>query len=566
MTQMADWTEAEANGILDTAWDEMKRATILPNAELPELDIPQFTPDEAQRRAGVGRDLLRRIAKLDRAALDPAASTAIGVAEEHARRWSREADWYYTVFECGGWFKSMFAPTGDAIGRLTGSIVIELKRLGAEGAAAQERYLEAVKELARVIDQLRVRTVEQARQGIYMPRAMVEPAIGLLEGLKSTTIGQIGAVPARTADPAFGQRLDALLQKEVSTAFDRFLAVIDGDYRRCASDRVGIGQYPGGAEIYQELIRQSTTLDVSAEEAHRRGHEQMAIVRARMAEIASTQGFGTDVAAYRAHLDRDPRWRAKNADEITALFDRYISRMDAVVRAHFSLLPAAGHAAAPLPAELEGTMSYGYYDQPRPGRPVGLYLFNTANFMGRGLFDVAAFTFHELVPGHHLHFATQQENASLHPLQRHTFCNGFNEGWAEYARWYAELIGMYHEPAEQFGSLFSDARQASRLVVDTGLNVLGWDYEQARAYMRETLMYPDAEVQSLIRWYACEIPAQSLSYKLCQMEMLRLRQKAMAAMGPRFDPKAFHAAAVERGGRPFHLVEADIDRLIAAVA
>ncbi|MET4023274.1 DUF885 domain-containing protein [Bradyrhizobium sp. S3.2.12] len=556
----------EAQSILDDAWAELKRVMVLPSAGLNEVFVPHFSEDEAARRSSLGKTLLARLSSTQPSSLDHDTQVALGVTAEHARRWSTEGKWYYTIFEGGGWFKSMFAPTGDGIGRLVSHVLVELGRIDVRDTVGQDRYTQCVQDLSRAVTQLRDRTSEQAKRGIYMPKVMLPRCRDLLSGLKRQVVQQLlqnasNAPPATKA--SFRRKMETLAHGPVSSAFDSFSGVVDDDYAARCSERVGISQYPDGEEIYKELIRQNTTLDISAEETHWRGHEEMANVRSAMLEITSREGLGNDVLAYKAQLDNDQAWRRDSAEGIQALFQQYIDRMDGVVRDHFSLLPQAGHATAPLPTALEGTFSYGYYDQPRPDRPIGLYIFNTSNLIPRALVDIAAFTFHELVPGHHLHFATQQENQALHPLQRHTFCNGFNEGWAEYARWYAGQIGMYHHSAEKFGSLFSDARQASRLVVDTGLNVLGWSYDHAMSYLRDTLMQPDAEIQSLINWYACEIPSQSLAYKLGQMEILRLRAKVQAAMGNRFDNKTFHAAVIRNGGRPFHLVEADLDRLIA---
>jgi uncharacterized protein (DUF885 family) len=173
--------------------------------------------------------------------------------------------------------------------------------------------------------------------------------------------------------------------------------------------------------------------------------------------------------------------------------------------------------------------------------------------------------YHELVPGHHLHIATQQENPRLHPFRMHNFVNAFNEGWAEYAATYAGEIGMYEEPEERYGRLVMDAFLTCRLVVDTGMNVLGWSLERARDYMRSHSGMAEAEILTESLRYSCDLPAQALAYKLGDTQILDLRERMRRALGARFEIKEFHAAVLGPGALPmpelaWH-VEREIERL-----
>ena len=475
-----------------------------------------------------------------------------------------EARGYWTAFECGGWFKSMFAPTGDALGRLVNDALEMLSRTVVSSPEEAKAYLCALAGLARVVGQLSERTSGQAARGIYMPRRLYPSALDLMRGLRRK------AAHLRPSGMDFRERSSferhlADHLREIDRAFASFENAMGNDYLRACSAEVGIGQYPTGEETYRELVYQNTTLAHAPEEIHRMGLEEVQVIFARMKELSVSEGFAGDVTAYRASLDADPRWRATSVAEIEALFQHYIGRVRKAARSFFhgEDLPRAGYDAAPLPSHLEGTMPYGYYDQPRPGRWKGAYLFNASNLLRRSLIDVAAFTYHELVPGHHVHFASQLENRDLHPLQKATFCNGFNEGWAEYGRRLAEDAGLYKDPAEVFGGLLNDMRQATRLVVDTGMNVFGWSADRARDYLVKYSLIPVAEVDALINWYACEIPAQSLSYSLCRSEMLRLRDEARDRLGSRFDIRDFHHAALSSGGRPLAAVKDDVKRRLS---
>jgi uncharacterized protein (DUF885 family) len=170
--------------------------------------------------------------------------------------------------------------------------------------------------------------------------------------------------------------------------------------------------------------------------------------------------------------------------------------------------------------------------------------------LSQPLINVASLTYHELMPGHHLHFASQQENALLHSFRKHSFVNAYNEGWAEYAATFAGEIGLYERPEEQYGRLTWEALFTCRLVVDTGMNALGWSLDRAREYMREHSGLPETDIASELLRYSCDIPAQSLAYKLGDAQIIALREEMRRALGERFEIKHFHSAILSPGALP----------------
>ena len=200
-------------------------------------------------------------------------------------------------------------------------------------------------------------------------------------------------------------------------------------------------------------------------------------------------------------------------------------------------------------------MTFGYYDAPQKGREEGIYLFNAKNLTSQSLFNIAALSYHELLPGHHLHLSLQQENAALHPFRTFNYVNAFNEGWAEYAANLAGEIGLYQEPEERYGRLVMDAFLTSRLVVDTGMNVLGWSLERARDYMRAHSGMTETEIQTETLRYSCDIPAQALAYKLGDTKLLALRERFRQTLGSAFSMRDFHAAVLDPGALPFAELE-----------
>jgi uncharacterized protein (DUF885 family) len=183
----------------------------------------------------------------------------------------------------------------------------------------------------------------------------------------------------------------------------------------------------------------------------------------------------------------------------------------------------------------------------------------------RGLFAVGSLTYHELMPGHHLQVAIQQENDKLHSFCRFSFVNAYNEGWAEYAATLAGEIGMYEQPEEQYGRLLFDAFLTCRLVVDSGMNTFGWSLERARDYMRRFSGAAEAVINAETLRYSCDIPGQSLAYKLGDRYILDLRERMQHALASRFEMREFHAAILGPGALPlpdlkWH-VEHEIERI-----
>jgi uncharacterized protein (DUF885 family) len=276
-------------------------------------------------------------------------------------------------------------------------------------------------------------------------------------------------------------------------------------------------------------------------------------------------GFQGTPEDYLAAVERDPAWRATGEQALGAVFERYIDRIAPHIPDYFDFRPEAPHGVAALPSAFAGSMTFGYYDAPNPDNPVGRYLFNAENLAHNALANIAALNYHELVPGHHFHIASQRENKLLHPVRSNSFVNAFNEGWAEYAATLAGEMGMYESPEEQFGRLMMDSFLTCRLVVDTGMNALGWSLEQARDYLRDNAFMPETEIGTETLRYSSDIPAQSLAYKLGEHYLVACREKMRARLGDKFDIRAFHDSVLMPGALPLPLVGENVERAAAAL-
>jgi uncharacterized protein (DUF885 family) len=551
--------------IVDDVWSELRKKTQW-SAALKEIPvIPRVSYDSVVQRANRAAVLAADIDALDSSGLPADLRLTVQVAQWHARRWVREPDWYWTAFDpTGKWF-GLFGATAYCGGYFLNGVLASLQRLTFDEAADLDRCLALVADYSRLVRELKTRTAEQAARGIYMPAVQLQQAIPLLEGLRARSIAQLSLFATNAqhiATPAFGRELELRLHRDVTGAFDEFIALLDPSYASHAPQTVGIAQYPGGAEMYAELIRLSATVDLSPRDVHNLGLERMARIREQLARTVSEANFSGDAKAYHARANADPQWRAETVEGVIAMFERYIKRIEPEIPQYFSTVPTAPCGAAPLPEALASSMTFGYYEAPTPERARGTYLFNARNLTQRCLIDVGPLTYHELVPGHHLHMAGELENRSLHPLRVHSFFNAFNEGWAEYASTLAGEMGMYETADERFARLVLDAFLSSRLVVDTGMNALGWSLSQAREYMSENTFHSQSEIETETIRYSCDIPAQSLAYKIGEPILMRLREKMHKAMGMAFDIKAFHDAVLAPGSLPYTMVEAEVDRAI----
>lgn len=553
---------------IEGVWAEVSRSPFVQgDLGLPIDRLPDISEAAITARSARAAELLARIDGIDRATLPHELGLTLAVARDTAARMAREASWYWLVIDpMGVGFFGMFAPTAYCFGFLQNYLGATLAKHRFEKPADLDRYLGLVEDFARLVEQMEVRTAGQADRGIRMPVPQLDQSIELVARLASgsrtlvPSPDRLEQVGGNSAVAAIADRVAA----RVDTAWASLTALLtDPGYRAAAPETVGIAQYPRGEDVYAALVKMHTTLDLTPAEVHAEGLKRMAAVRQAMETLLADLGFAGTPEAYREAIEADPAWRAEGVDGISAVFRRYIDRIAPHIDDYFDFKPKAGHDVEALPAALSGSMTFGYYDAPGADKPIGRYLFNAENLGRNALANIAALNYHELVPGHHFHLATQRENDALHPLRANSFVNAFNEGWAEYAATLAGEMGMYEAPEERFGRLIMDAFLTCRLVVDTGMNALGWSLDQARDYMRANAFMPEAEVRSESIRYSSDLPGQALAYKLGEFFLVEQREAMRAALGDRFDIRRFHDAVLRPGALPLALVAENIERAIA---
>jgi uncharacterized protein (DUF885 family) len=549
--------------IIDDVRDEVEWEKLEPGKK--ELRLP--THAAAKESADLGSALLERIDALDQNDLPEEIRLSLALARDHAQAWSVRADWYWTVFDPLAGMFNMYGPTAYCLGYGVSSMAGQLARSPLADAGDRFRYLAGIADLAAFVDAVAERTEGQAERRIFLPRLQAEAAVGFLDRLIVAQPAMLKVDEARAAGhEAFRSEVDRVIGDQLIAALTRCRKLFDTTYFGKTGDKVGMMHLPDGAEIYAELAMMHTATRLSPKELHQIGLDSVAAIRGQMAAIRREAGFSGSDAAYRALLDADPAWRDDNDQAIQARFETYVERFRPHVEDLFPVRPEATYGVRPLPEALTASMTFGYYDGPKPDKRHGDYVFNGRNLAKSGLFNLAALTYHELVPGHHLHLALQGDNLALPALRKAAYPTAFTEGWAEYAATLAGEMGMYANPAERFGRLVSQAFLACRMVVDTGMNALGWSLEQARAYMQDNSFFPETEITSETLRYACDIPGQALAYMSGHQEMLRLRQRMAEGLGSSFHVSKFHDLVLSGGAMAFPLLSKRIENAAQAAS
>ena len=363
------------------------------------------------------------------------------------------------------------------------------------------------------------------------------------------------------------KRITADLLQAISTdvlpMYKRFAGFLKAEYIPKARKEPGIGAIPDGDAYYAFRIRQSTTLNKSAAEIHQIGLDEVKRDEAEMLAIVKTLGFA-DVKSFSAALKANPKEHAASADALIGAYKGYIAAMKPNLPKLFGRLPKAPLEVVPVPSYMEKDQAAAYYDNGTPdgSRPGRVYV-NTYNFADRSLTPVEAVAYHEGLPGHHLQISIAQELTGLPEFRKYQDYTAFTEGWGLYSERLGKDVGFYKDPYSDYGRLENDMWRAIRLVVDTGVHSQHWTRQQMVDYFHEHSAIDDTNIQAEVDRYIAW-PAQALGYKMGQLKILELRDRAKAALGPKFDIEAFHDEVLDSGALPLDVLEQRANGWIAA--
>ncbi len=398
------------------------------------------------------------------------------------------------------------------------------------------------------------------------PEAVVDVAVQVLRNYLDRPAGEdplLDPLKAAQADPRLLAEAVSVVEDVVRPAQRAALAFIDGPYRAAARPEIGIASVPEGRAYYDFLLRYYTTTDLTAEQIHEMGLAEVRRIRGEMERVIAAAGFRGSFAEWLRFLRTDPRFYATSREQLLERASAVAKRIDGVLPRYFGLLPRQPFTVEAVPRDVEEgytTARYGGGDFARgfPGR----FLVNTSHLDQRPLYELPALTLHEAAPGHHTHFALTSENPDLPAFRRQRDMLAYREGWALYAERLGHEMGVYRDPYEAFGSLSTEMWRACRMVVDTGIHVLGWSYARARACFEENTALADINIDTeLVRYIGA--PGGAVAYKVGELTIVALRERAEAALGDRFDIRAFHDLILAQGQVPMSTLDMLVDRWIA---
>jgi uncharacterized protein (DUF885 family) len=364
-------------------------------------------------------------------------------------------------------------------------------------------------------------------------------------------------MPGIPPDQQAALRMQAVdvIKNQVQPAYVELLNFWNTVYVPGARKTLAADDLPDGKAFYRSKIIEFTTLDMDPAEIHRIGEQEVASLHQQMIDVMKETGFKSDFPAFQQFLRTDPQFYAKTPQELLDKAAWIAKKFDGKAALYFGMLPRGRFAIKPVPDDLAP-----FYTSGRGGP--GVYLVNTYDLPHRPLFNLTALTLHESAPGHAFQMPLAAEDKTLPDFRRYTYISAYGEGWALYCEWLGVEMGMYETPYDRFGMLGWQIWRAVRLVVDTGIHSQGWTRDQAIQYMRQYTALPDHEIETEVDRYIAW-PGQALSYYLGEMAIRKARAKAEAALGPKFNIRAFHDTVLALGSVPLPLLEARIDKFIA---
>lgn len=462
----------------------------------------------------------------------------------------------------------------------------------ADDAADLEAYVARIRESGRALRQLIEISKRNVVAGVRPPRFsfdfVIDESTKIITGEPFDRSGADSDVWADIKAKVAGlQKKGSLTEARARAILDDAQAALKGPFRAAYQDLIewqkedrgnapdktsGVGSLPNGAAYYRERLANQTTTSLSADEIHRIGLAEVARLRGEMEAIRKEVGFAGDLRAFFAELrDKkdDPRYYYPDTDAGRAAYIKdataAIDRIKAVLPKYFGVLPKADLVVKRVePFREQPGAAQHYFPSTPDGSRAGIYYAHLSDMKAMPKSELEVVAYHEGLPGHHMQIAIAQELTTIPTFRRQGGFTSYIEGWALYAEWLArEMPGTYQDPYSRFGRLGSEIWRAIRLVVDTGLHAKGWSEEEAVKYFLENSATTEAQARSEVRRYMVT-PGQATSYKIGMLKIQELRRKAEAALGDRFDIRAFHDMVLAGGAMPLTMLEQRIDRWVAS--
>ncbi|HLY56789.1 MAG TPA: DUF885 domain-containing protein [Stellaceae bacterium] len=354
-----------------------------------------------------------------------------------------------------------------------------------------------------------------------------------------------------------------IIRTKVKPAEVKVAEFFEHEYLPKARETIGASALPQGREYYAYRVRRETTTDLTPDQIFDLGNSEIARIRKAMDAIIAETGFKGSFKDFQAFLRTDKQFYVTTREALMEKASRLAKRVDDKLPQYFGKLPRLTYGVREVPRAIEEGYTSARYNPGSPEQGIaGGLMINTSHLDQRPLYELPALVAHEGVPGHHLQIALAQEQQGVPLFRRRDDITAFVEGWALYSEQLAGEIGLYSTPYERFGLLSMEMWRACRLVIDTGIHWKGWTRDQGVACLKDNSALADKNIQNEVDRYIAW-PGQALGYKIGELKIMELRNRAQAALGPKFDYRSFHDAVIDEGVMPLNLLERRIDKWIA---
>jgi uncharacterized protein (DUF885 family) len=434
-------------------------------------------------------------------------------------------------------------------------------------------YITRLRSLPGVLDQLIALMHAGMAKGLMPPRVLLPKVAKQAEDIAAPApAASAFATPLKKFPDAVPEvdrarvRTAVLtaIRDQVNPAYRAFAKFVRGEYAPHGRAEDGEWALPSGAERYAFQIKQTTSTAMTADEIHEIGLKEVARIDAASLDVAKRLGFA-DIRSMAAAIAKNPALHFESRQAIVDAYRGYVDQMLPKLPALFGRLPRARLEILPVEEFREKSAAGASYQRGTPdGSRPGHVMVNTGDFAKRTRIDVESTAYHEGVPGHHLQIALAQELPDLPPFRQQYSVTAFVEGWALYAERLGEEVGGYQDPYSYFGHLQDEMLRAIRLVVDTGLHAKKWTRQQVIDFFHAHSAEDEVDIQSETDRYMV-VPGQALAYKVGQLKLLELRERAKQALGDKFDIRGFHDAVLGSGALPLDVLSDQVDAWVARV-
>lgn len=434
-------------------------------------------------------------------------------------------------------------------------------------------FLSRAADFSVYIDQAILNMQDGMREGVVQPRILMEKLVPQLESqLVDSAEDSSFYAPVRNMPEDFSdqdrERLTAAYKETISDtiipAYERLTNFIGDEYLSAARDTVGLYALPNGEEWYAYMVRVRTTTDMTPDEIHQIGLDEVARIHGEMRKVMDEVGFEGGLQDFFDFVNTDEQFFFDEAEQLIQGYRDMSDHISELSKSLFEVYPKTAFEVRRVEPFRERSAAGGSYQAgTADGERPGIFYANAYDIKARGKWAMESLFLHEAIPGHHFQIMIQRENEDLPDFRRYGGFTAFSEGWGLYAESLGKEIGVFTDPYQYFGGLNAELWRAIRLVVDTGIHSKEWTRQQVLDYMYANSAVVEARaVAEAERFMA--IPGQALAYKVGQLKIREIRSNAEARLGDKFDIKAFHTEVLKDGAMPLSMLEAKIDRWVEA--